>query len=91
MRDSTAILLKPGGKGVRNSCFGDHSLIMRKGRAIYGKQRRQRKAETAKEKREAKADLAARNALTEAAHRQAWELNTAMSRLGLKNKPGKKP
>ena len=49
------------------------------------------KAETAKEKREAKADLAARNALTKAAHRQAWELNTAMSRLGLKNKPGKKP
>ena len=49
------------------------------------------KAETAKEKREAKADLVTRNALTEATHRQAWELNTAMSWLGLKNKPRKKP
>ena len=49
------------------------------------------KDESAKEKKAAKADLKARNALTEAAHKEVWELETGMRRMGLKNKPGKKP
>lgn len=49
------------------------------------------KDESAKEKKAAKADLEARNSLTEAAHKEMWELETGMRRVGLKNKPGKKP
>jgi len=49
------------------------------------------KDETAKEKRNAKADLDYRNSLTEAAHKSAWELENRMTRLGLRNKTGPKP
>ena len=49
------------------------------------------KDETVKEKKAAKEDLAARNALTEAAYKTAWELETSIARIGLRNKPGKKP
>lgn len=49
------------------------------------------KDETTKEKREAKADLETRNSLIEKAYKTAWELETSMARLGLRNKPGKKP
>ena len=49
------------------------------------------KDETTKEKKASKADLEARNALTEAAHKATWELETGMRRMGLRNKPGKKP
>jgi hypothetical protein len=49
------------------------------------------KDESAKEKKVAKANLEARNSLTEAAHKEMWELETSMRRVGLKNKPGKKP
>ena len=36
-------------------------------------------------------DLDERNSLTEAAHKQNWELETGLRRMGLRNKPGKKP
>lgn len=49
------------------------------------------KDETAKEKREATADLEVRNSLTEEAHKIAQGLETSIARLGLRNKPGKKP
>ena len=32
-----------------------------------------------------------RNSLTEEAHKTAWELETGIARLGIRNKPGKKP
>ena len=32
-----------------------------------------------------------RNSLTEEAHKTAWELETGIARLGMRNKPGKKP
>ncbi len=49
------------------------------------------KDETAKEKKEAKANLDTRNSLTEAAHKAAWELETGMARIEIRNKPRKKP
>ena len=33
----------------------------------------------------------AQNSLTEKAHKIAWELENSMRRMGLRNKPGKKP
>ena len=49
------------------------------------------KAETAKEKREATAWIDKINEELEPKMKAEWELNTAMSRTGLRNKPGKKP
>ena len=49
------------------------------------------KDKTAKEKKAAQHDLKTRNSLTEVAHCTAWELETGMARLGLRNKPGRKP
>ena len=49
------------------------------------------KDESAKEKKATKADLEARNSLIEKAHKTAWELENSIRRIGLRNKPGKKP
>ena len=49
------------------------------------------KAETAAEKKACKADLDRMNALLEPEAKEAWELETYMRRMGLRNKPGKKP
>lgn len=49
------------------------------------------KSETAKERKVADADLKARNEVLEPLMRAQWDLNTQMRRLGLRNKPGKKP
>jgi len=47
--------------------------------------------ETAKEKEACKKDLAARNAIRVEEDEAAWELETAMRRMGLKNMGGLKP
>jgi len=47
--------------------------------------------ETAAEKEALKRELKAINEAIEPELRQAWELNTGMRRLGLRNKPGRKP
>ena len=49
------------------------------------------KNKLAKENKATKADLDARNSLTEKAHKTAWELENSMRRMGLRNKLGKKP
>lgn len=49
------------------------------------------KEETAAEKATAKAEIDAWNAREEPACKAEWELNTAMRRMGLRNKGGKKP
>jgi hypothetical protein len=49
------------------------------------------KDETAAEKKAAKRDLEERNTLVEEANRRMWELETGMRRMGLRNKPGRKP
>jgi hypothetical protein len=50
-----------------------------------------RQKETKAEKKAAKKDLQKINDAIEPELRQAWALTTGMSRLGLKNKPGRKP
>jgi len=49
------------------------------------------KDETAAEKRTATKDLDARNAAIEEANKRMWEITTGLRRVGLRNKPGKKP
>lgn len=47
--------------------------------------------ETAAEKKAAEKDLAKRNKENEPILKEQWELETGMRRIGLRNKPGKKP
>jgi len=49
------------------------------------------KPETKKEKAEAEATLASLNETLEPIMKEQWELNNGFSRLGLRNKPGRKP
>jgi len=49
------------------------------------------KPETAAEKKASKRELEAINEVIEPELRKAWQLNTGMRRLGLRNKPGRKP
>ena len=49
------------------------------------------KPETAAEKRACQADLDRMNALLEPEAKEAWELETGMRRMGLRNPPGQKP
>jgi transposase len=49
------------------------------------------KPETAKDKKAAEKDLVVWNAQLEPVLQDEWELNTPMQRLGLRNRPGRKP
>ena len=49
------------------------------------------KDEATTDKKVAKMDLEERNSLVEEANRRMWGLETGLRRMGLRNKPGKKP